>query len=254
MTRVVAHVQEVSRRFEPVAGRPPALDHVSLEVRAGEVLAIVGRSGSGKTTLLQMLGALDEPDDGSVWVGDTALKDLRDSERTRLRREEIGFVFQDAQLVPTMSVEENVALTAVIAGKRRDAWTEREMEILTDLGLSHLARARPSRLSGGESQRVALGRALFARPALLLADEPTGALDSATSRSVLTLLRRAVDEAAAVVVVTHDLETACIADRLVVLRDGRIVAESRMTAASCTSEDERRLHEERVRSWLAEHR
>ena len=254
MTRLVASVKGVSRTFDATGGRPPVLDQVSLDVVSGEVLAVVGRSGSGKTTLLQILGALDRPDDGSVVVGDVALGDLTEDELTLVRRDRVGFVFQDAQLVPTMTVAENVALTSVVAGRRRTEWAGRVREILEALELTALASARPDRLSGGEAPRVALGRAVFARPELLLADEPTGALDSATSLVVLRLLREAVAEAAGVVVVTHDLETASVADRIVVLRDGRIVAERRAFVPARDDEAGRRCHEDGVRAWLAEHR
>lgn len=254
MTRVVASVRGVSRDFDCAGSRLPVLDHVSLDVVSGEVLAVVGRSGSGKTTLLQILGVLDRPDSGSVVLGDVTLGDLTEDQLTRLRRDRIGFVFQDAQLVPTMTISENIALTAVVAGRRRGEWAGRAEEILEALGLMPLASSRPARLSGGEAQRVALGRAIFARPELLLADEPTGALDSATSLTVLDLLRGAVADAAGVVVVTHDLETASVADRIVVLHDGRIVAERRACLPAPDDEAGRRAHEDGVRAWLAEHR
>jgi ABC-type lipoprotein export system ATPase subunit len=251
---VVMSTIGVGRRFDTVESRLPALADVSLDIHAGEVLAVVGRSGSGKSTLLTILGALDRPDGGSVVMGDTTISDLPEAALTRLRRDRIGFVFQDAQLLDTMTVLENVALTAVVAGRRRAAWRERASSLLKELDLLHLADEMPSTLSGGEAQRVALARALFADPVLLLADEPTGALDSATSTTVLALLRRSVGPDSAVVVVTHDLETACVADRIVVLKDGRIVSDERFSLPVSSTDAERRAHEERVRAWLAEHR
>ena len=251
---VVISAIGVGRSFDTVESRPPALDDVSLDVHAGEVLAVVGRSGSGKSTLLTILGALDRPDRGSVVMGDTVVSDLPEAGLTRLRRDSIGFVFQDAQLLGTMSVIENVALTAIVSGRRRPAWQERATSLLKGLELLHLADEMPSTLSGGEAQRVALARALFAEPVLLLADEPTGALDSASSTTVLRLLRRAVGPASAVVVVTHDLETACVADRIVVLKDGHLVAAGWFPQPVTSTEAERSAHEQRVRAWLSQHR
>jgi ABC-type lipoprotein export system ATPase subunit len=248
------HLRDVTRRFE----EPPALaaiDAVSLEIRGGEIVAIVGRSGSGKSTLLQLMGALDDPDTGEVRISDVDPAGLSDGERATLRRESLGFVFQSAHLVPTLSVAENVALTAIVAGHRRRAWGPRADELLEQLGLATRGRDRPSALSGGERQRVALARAVFSRPDVLLADEPTGALDSATASQVHALLRSAMGSGgtSCVVIVTHDLETACIADRVVVLRDGRITAD-RCFARPDSSIEEVGLHEERLRRWLAEHR
>lgn len=251
---VVVSTIGVGRRFDTVEARPAALDDVSLDVLAGEVLAVVGRSGSGKSTLLTMLGLLDRPDRGSVVMAGAVVSDLPEAQLTRLRRDRIGFVFQDAQLLDTMTVIENVALTAVVSGRRRSAWLTRARSLLGGLHLLHLADEMPSTLSGGEAQRVALARALFAEPVLLLADEPTGALDSATSTTVLALLRHAVNPASAVVVVTHDLRTACVADRIVVLKDGRLVADGRFSPPTSSTEAEGRAHEERIRAWLAEHR
>jgi ABC-type lipoprotein export system ATPase subunit len=257
MTTVpLVQIRDVTRSFESRGGRPPAVDRVSLNLHEGEIVAIVGRSGSGKSTLVQMVGALDTPDHGQIVFHGMTLSSLSDAERTVLRRDRIGFVFQDSHLVPTLSVLENVALTSLVAGRRRSEWADRAHALLDELGLDGLASARPATLSGGESQRVALARALFSRPSLVLADEPTGALDSATSRDVLRLLRGVVvdDQASAVVVVTHGLETACIADRIIVLRDGRVIADERFTPAATTDSVEGRAHEERVRAWLAEHR
>jgi ABC-type lipoprotein export system ATPase subunit len=247
-------LQDVTRRFE-AGSAPAAVDGVSLEIREGEIVAIVGRSGSGKSTLLQLMGALDDPDTGEVHISDVDPAGLSDRDRATLRRERLGFVFQSAHLVPTLSVAENVALTAIVAGHRRRAWSPRAHELLEQLGLATRSRDRPSSLSGGERQRVALARAVFSRPDVLLADEPTGALDSATASQVHALLRSAMGSGgtSCVVIVTHDLETACIADRVVVLRDGRITADE-CFARPDPSIEEVGPHEERLRRWLAEHR
>lgn len=246
-------VERVTRRFDSPPA-PAAVDDVSLEIRRGEMVAIVGRSGSGKSTLLQLIGALDEPDAGEISIGGVPLAGLSERERTALRRERLGFVFQSSHLVPTLSIAENVALTAIVAGERRRSWGPRADELLRHLELGTRGRDRPVELSGGERQRVALARALFARPEVLLADEPTGALDTATASRVHTLLRSAVGAGtSSVVIVTHDLETACIADRLIVMRDGRVTADRSFTPPGIGHE-EVRAHEERVRRWLAEHR
>lgn len=222
----LVEIREVSRLFESRGGRPPAVDRVSLDLHEGEIIAIVGRSGSGKSTLVQMVGALDTPDHGQIVFDGMTLSSLSEAERTVLRRDRIGFVFQDSHLVPTLSVLENVALTSLVAGRRRSEWADRAHALLDELGLDGLGSARPATLSGGEAQRVALARALFSRPSLVLADEPTGALDSSTGDEVMGLLRERVDAGAAGLLVTHDARHAAWADRIVFLRDGRLVDES----------------------------
>jgi ABC-type lipoprotein export system ATPase subunit len=248
-------LSDVTRRFAPEP-ELAAVQSVSLDVARGEVVAIVGRSGSGKSTLLQLMGALDEPDAGVVEIGGTDVAKLSEPRRTTLRREHLGFVFQDSHLVPSLTVIENVALTAIVAGHPSRRWWARAEALLDRLQLAGRARTRPSTLSGGERQRVALARALFGCPDVLLADEPTGSLDARTSADVHDLLRSAVgpDQAGCVVLVTHDLETACIADRIVILRDGRLIAQRRFSPPAPADVAEGRVHEERVRHWLAEHR
>jgi putative ABC transport system ATP-binding protein len=202
-----------------------ALRGVHLRVEDGEFLAIMGPSGSGKSTLLHILGGLDRPTAGRVELNGERYDDLDDRALTRLRGEVFGFVFQFFNLLPTLTAAENVVLPALVAGERPSAYAERVDELLALVGLADRAEHRPSEMSGGEQQRVAIARALLRRPRVLLADEPTGNLDTTSGRIVLSLLRRLVDDGQTVVMVTHDAGAAALADRVVFVRDGEIVSE-----------------------------
>ena len=209
-----------------------ALRDVSLEFPNGEFAAIMGPSGSGKSTLLHILGALDKPTSGRVIVGGTDLSGLSDRKLTLLRRERMGFVFQFYNLIPTLSAEENVLLPALIAGERAGTYSERLDELLDLVGLTGRRTHRPDELSGGEQQRVAIARALITRPDIILADEPTGNLDSTTGAEVLQLLREsAARYEQTILMVTHDPRAAATADRAVFLSDGRVVDEARDPSA-----------------------
>jgi len=199
-----------------------ALDGIDLDIEAGRFTAIMGPSGSGKSTLMHCLAALDIADEGTVEIAGRVLTGLGDKELTRLRRDQVGFVFQSFNLVPTLTAEENIRLPRRLAGKPVDeAWFD---TVVTTLGLRDRLDHRPSELSGGQQQRVACARALLARPAIVFADEPTGNLDTASGAEVLGFLRRSVDEfGQTVVMVTHDPVAAAYCDRVVVLRDGRVV-------------------------------
>lgn len=201
-----------------------ALDGVDLEVRTGEFVSVMGASGSGKSTLLHLLGLLEVPDSGSISIGGRPTTGLDDDELTRLRREKLGFVFQGFELIPSLSARDNILLPAEIAG-RLGTGQERLQELAGTLHIADRLRHRPGELSGGQRQRVALARALINDPVLVLADEPTGNLDSSTGAEVLTLLRDGVDSQGwTVVMVTHDPAAAAYADRIVRLHDGRLVA------------------------------
>ncbi len=203
-----------------------ALDGVSLDIAAGEMVAIMGPSGSGKSTMLHLLGALETPTHGEISLGGRRYDNLGDAGLTRLRRERIGFVFQFFNLLPALSAEENVLLPGLISGRRDEATRDRARSLLARVGLSHRTTHLPSELSGGEQQRVSIARALLTEPALLLADEPTGNLDSRSSAQVLELLRDLNrDEGQTLVIVTHDPGAAAIAERVVFLRDGRVADE-----------------------------
>ena len=215
-------LRDVWKRYRQGGEEQVALAGVSLQVGLGEVVAVVGPSGSGKSTLLHVAGGLDEPDEGTVVVGGTDLRGLGAGARARLRRRSVGFVFQFFQLIPSLTAAENVELPLLFEGDRHAAATARA--VLASVGLAAKATRRPAELSGGEMQRVAVARALVADPPLVLADEPTGNLDSATGTQVLDLLVSQVrDRGAAMVLVTHDPKAAARADRVVAVRDGRIV-------------------------------
>lgn len=200
-----------------------ALDGVSLSVEKGEFLAVVGTSGSGKSTLLHMLGGLDKPTSGSVTVDGNELSKMTNDELTIFRRRNIGFVFQSYNLVPMMNVEENILLPVGLDGKEADtAYTD---EIISILGLSDKLQRLPNKLSGGQQQRVAIARALASKPTIILADEPTGNLDSKTSQDVLGLLKVTSQRFhQTMVIITHNEEIAQMADRIVRIEDGRIVS------------------------------
>lgn len=201
-----------------------ALRGVSLEVRPGEYVAVAGPSGCGKSTLLQLIGGIDTPSAGTVEILGTRLDSLSDSELTRLRLIRLGFIFQRFHLLPVLTAGENVELPMSEAGVPRRVRQERTLELLNYVGLAHRVKHRATQLSGGEMQRVAIARALANRPALLLADEPTGELDAATGEEILSLFRRLNDDGTTLIVVTHDERLASQAGRVVHMLDGRICA------------------------------
>jgi putative ABC transport system ATP-binding protein len=199
---------------------------VDLTVRAGEQLALVGQSGSGKSTLMHLIGALDVPTSGSLRFGDVDLAQLGEPDRTLWRRRQVGFIYQFFNLIPTLTVLENVLLPLELNGIAESAGRKVALELLAEVGLADRAESYPDRLSGGEQQRVAIIRALVHEPRLVLADEPTGNLDAATGEQVLDLLDRLVRaRGRTLILVTHSAEVASRADRTVRLRDGRIVAD-----------------------------
>jgi putative ABC transport system ATP-binding protein len=204
-----------------------ALREVNLEVQRGEFVAVMGPSGSGKSTLMHLLGLLDLPEQGEVLVEGKSTKDLGDDELTHLRRDKLGFVFQTFELIPTLSAKENILLPAEVAGKRGEA-EQRCETIAKQLGILERLNHRPNQLSGGQRQRVAIARSLINNPVVILADEPTGNLDSQTSTEVLELMKRGVKENNwTVIMVTHDPKAALYADRIVFLQDGKLSGESR---------------------------
>ena len=211
----------VARTYRRGAEAVRALECVTFKIQRGEFVAIVGPSGSGKTTLLNLIGCMDAPTAGRLWLAGREVQSLTERERTQLRREQIGFVFQHFGLVPTLTVEENVALPALFAHKRAG---QRAPELLEKVGLAHRRTHRPHELSGGEMQRVAIARALINEPQLLLADEPTGNLDTASGESIIALFQQLRAEGLTVVVVTHNPALAAVAQRQLQLRDGRLTA------------------------------
>ncbi len=218
--------ERLEKVYPGPGGGVAALRGVDVRVERGEVVAITGASGSGKTTLLHVLGAIDAPTRGSARVLGEDVGSLRGFERTRFRRERVGFVFQQFHLVPTLTAVEQVELPLRYAGVARSSRLERAARLLQSVGLAERADHLPSALSGGEQQRVALARALANEPGLLLADEPTGNLDGERASAVIDLLLRARDErGVAVLIVTHDPMVAARADRIVRMRDGAVVPE-----------------------------
>jgi putative ABC transport system ATP-binding protein len=206
-----------------------ALDRVSLSVEAGEFVAVMGPSGCGKSTLLHLLGGLDRPTGGSVAIDGQDLTTLPDDRLAELRRRRIGFVFQFYNLIPVLDATENAALPLLLDGMKPSAANGKGAEWLRKVGLADRERHRPGQLSGGQQQRVAIARALIADPALMLADEPTGNLDTRASDEIAALLRRVSREwGRAVVMVTHDPRIAAYADRIVFLKDGSIVDEKKL--------------------------
>ncbi|WP_432506499.1 ABC transporter ATP-binding protein [Kineococcus arenarius] len=221
---IAARAVDVVKTYGRGQAAVRALDSASVAIAAGEFTAIMGPSGSGKSTLIHALAGLDGIDAGRVFVGDTDLTTLSERERTLLRRERLGFVFQAFNLIPALTAAENIALPLTLAGKRPDpAWMN---ELVHMLGLQDRLAHRPGQLSGGQQQRVAVGRALIARPELVFADEPTGNLDSRSGAALLAFLREATRTfGQTIVMVTHDAVAAAYADRVVFLADGRIVDE-----------------------------
>jgi putative ABC transport system ATP-binding protein len=206
-----------------------ALAGVDFSVEPGEFVAVMGPSGSGKSTLLHLLGGLDEPTQGEVRLADQPLSELSDRQVTLTRRRQVGFVFQFFNLIPTLSAEENVALPLLIDGQRPRRYRERVDHLLQLVGLTERRHHKPDQLSGGERQRVAIARALVTQPDIVLADEPTGNLDSRSGGEVLEILRTLCDELGqTIVVVTHDPRAATYADRIVFLKDGQIIDEMRL--------------------------
>jgi putative ABC transport system ATP-binding protein len=196
-----------------------ALDNVSFEIARGEFAAITGPSGAGKTTLLNLIGCMDAPTSGTLKISGHEVQRLGERDRTRLRREQIGFVFQHFGLIPTLTVAENIALPAMFARRNGSARVE---HLLEHVGLAHRRTHRPHELSGGEMQRVAIARALVNEPRLILADEPTGNLDSATGDSIIALFQQLNRDGMTIVVVTHNAAMAAAAPRRIVLADGKI--------------------------------
>jgi putative ABC transport system ATP-binding protein len=231
-TTTAARTIGVSKTYGQGSAAVQALDDVTVALHAGQFTAIMGPSGSGKSTLLHVLAGLDRPTVGEIYIGDTELTGLSDKKLTLLRRDQVGFIFQSFNLLPTLTAAENIELPIRIAGRRPDAlWVRSIVDLV---GLGDRLRHRPAELSGGQQQRVAAARALASKPQIVFADEPTGALDSRAGAELLGFLQNAVrDGGQTVVMVTHDPVAASYSDRVLFLADGRIVDE--MTAPTANS-------------------
>jgi putative ABC transport system ATP-binding protein len=228
VNNAVLVVADVTKAYGTAASRVEALRGIDLTLRRGEFVAVMGPSGSGKSSLLHLLAGLDQPTTGSIRIGGIDLAFLSEDERALLRRRQIGLMFQSFQLLDTLTAEENVALPLAIGGCSADEASRRAARLLGSVGLAHRRQHRPHELSGGEQQRVAIARALVIEPLLLLADEPTGNLDSVQGDKIMTLLRQLVAEhRQTLLMVTHDAGHAARADRIIHLRDGRITTGER---------------------------
>jgi putative ABC transport system ATP-binding protein len=221
-------IQNVSKVFPLEAGEFAALKDNNLHIYKGEFVAIMGPSGSGKSTLLQLMGGLDLPTSGNVIVDGVKLNDLNEKERTLFRRKKVGFVFQNYQLLPMMTVAENVALAMAANNASKETIKTRVTELLKAVNLSEKENQFPSQLSGGQQQRVAIARALAMKPSLILADEPTGNLDQKNGQDILQLLSRLnKEEHITIVMVTHDSQAAKVADRIITIQDGEVKRDQR---------------------------
>lgn len=216
-------VENLSKSFRTEEVETVALDKVSFEVKDGEFVAIMGPSGCGKSTLLNILGLLDNPTGGKYWLGDREVENLKEKERTDVRKGEIGFVFQSFNLIDEMSVEENIELPLTYLGVSRAERKKRVQEIMKRMAISHRAKHFPHQLSGGQQQRVAIARAVVFNPKMILADEPTGNLDSKNGAEVMRLLTELNQEGTTIVMVTHNEHDARMAHRIIRLFDGHIV-------------------------------
>lgn len=216
-------VENLSKSFRTEEVETVALDKVSFEVKDGEFVAIMGPSGCGKSTLLNILGLLDNPTGGKYWLGDREVENLKEKERTDVRKGEIGFVFQSFNLIDELSVEENIELPLTYLGVSRAERKKRVQEIMKRMAISHRAKHFPHQLSGGQQQRVAIARAVVFNPKMILADEPTGNLDSKNGAEVMRLLTELNQDGTTIVMVTHNEHDARMAHRIIRLFDGHIV-------------------------------
>lgn len=206
-----------------------ALDHVNMQVKEGEFVVVMGPSGCGKSTLLHLVGGLDRPNDGSIRIEGTPIAEMKDDDLTKLRRRKMGFIFQFFNLIPVLNAMENAALPVTLDGMKAAEAKRRASEWLTRFGLGDRLKNRPDQLSGGQQQRVAVARALVSEPALILADEPTGNLDTRSGDEIAGLLRQVTKEyGRTVVMVTHDPRIAAYADRIIFLKDGKVVDETNL--------------------------
>lgn len=221
--KAILETEDLVKYYGEGENQVRAIDHTSMQVQHGEFVAVVGRSGSGKSTLLHMLGGLDRPDSGKVYIEGRDIFDLKDEQLAVFRRRKIGFIFQDYNLMPALNVWENIVLPIGLDGKK--VKKDFVLDIVKSIGMEKRLHAMPNQLSGGQKQRVAIARALAARPAIILADEPTGNLDSHTEMEVISILKNCVSKyGQTLVMITHDETIAQMADRVIVIADGKVVS------------------------------
>lgn len=224
----ILHIRNLTKMY--MQGKIPvnALNDVSFDVKKGEFISIVGPSGSGKSTLLSMIGLLDRPTSGSVFIDGVEITKAKESEAPRIRREKIGFVFQHFNLLPTLTALENVDIAMRFVGMSKNKRKERAFLLLTKMGLGDRVKHRPSELSGGQQQRVSIARAMANNPAIILADEPTGAVDTKTREIIVELLKELKKNGQTIIIVTHDMAVAERTERIITMRDGRIASDVRV--------------------------
>ena len=221
--KAILETEDLVKYYGEGENQVRAIDHTSMQVQHGEFVAVVGRSGSGKSTLLHMLGGLDRPDSGKVYIEGRDIFDLKDEQLAVFRRRKIGFIFQDYNLMPALNVWENIVLPIGLDGKK--VKKDFVLDIVKSIGMEERLHAMPNQLSGGQKQRVAIARALAARPAIILADEPTGNLDSHIEMEVISILKNCVSKyGQTLVMITHDETIAQMADRVIVIADGKVVS------------------------------
>ena len=218
-------IKDIYKIYNPGENEVRALDGITLNVEHGEFLAIVGQSGSGKSTLMNMLGLLDIPTSGTYTLDGVDVKDMTDDELSEIRNKEIGFIFQGFNLIPSLTAVENVELPLVYRGMKKEERNKLALEALERVGLSHRLDHLPKQMSGGQQQRVAIARAVAARPPIILADEPTGNLDSHSGVEVMKILHELHEEGRTVILITHDNDIANEAERVIRIQDGQIVAD-----------------------------
>jgi putative ABC transport system ATP-binding protein len=236
----MAHVrvENLCKRYGSGENTIHALRNVNLTIGQGDFVAVMGPSGSGKSTLLHLIGGLDQPSSGSIWLGETDISTLSDRELSRLRRQKIGFIFQFYNLMPTLTACENVALPLLLDRVRRKAALAQADEALRLLGLGDRTHHRPAMLSGGQQQRVSIARAMIVQPMLILGDEPTGALDTHSGNEVVELLREVADKwKHTVILVTHNPRVAAYADRIIYLKDGTVADDERLSGRHPSSSE-----------------
>jgi putative ABC transport system ATP-binding protein len=224
-------LEQVCRDFQVGDQTVHALDHIDLEIQRGEYMSVMGPSGSGKSTLLNLLGLLDRPTSGTYWLNGKDVSSLPDNELAEQRQRNIGFIFQSFHLIPRLTALENVELPLVLAGEAPSARRQRAREVLDAIGLTARLDHRPDQLSGGERQRVAIGRAIVMRPEVLLADEPTGNLDSRSGEEVVQIIEQLNRDGISLLVVTHDPDIGQRAKRHLVMHDGKIISDERTGSA-----------------------
>jgi putative ABC transport system ATP-binding protein len=247
MPDFVLRAEHLSKTYTGAGAEVRAVDDIDLAVQAGEFVGIMGSSGSGKTTLLYLLAGLEHPSNGTVWVDQSSIDRLNEKELARLRRDSIGFVFQSMNLLPHLSLRENILVAGYLTKRRRSEVHLTTDRLLTEMGIAEAAHRLPAEVSVGQQQRAAIGRALVNSPRVVFVDEPTGSLNSAASASVLDLLEAVNRTGATVVMVTHDLKAACRGRRVLFIRDGRVEGQFDFDGGETASADER---EKSLCAWL----